>query len=472
MSFEKKNKKYKKAGFNLETSSKMDDLLIENNVNDILKNIKQHTNTNVLNDLDVEQLNEYAEHNGVDENKVDVIVDNGGAERCQDNIIENKDIYSNNDINDNKISKVISDYSNVTNNNINVKYLEKQINTGLTKEKSIIEKDKYLGNINYKNMKDIEDKIINIEPYTDNELILNDNIKNFPKKLGYSDVEKVIKNSFYTKQDYYSSAFDIIATYIKGQKLLYIEAEYYCKKQYHMMIFPAIFISALTAVLSLSIIENNYGPVFVSSLCAFNGFLISLANYSKLNVASEAHKITAKQYEKLQTECEFTSGKMMILPTNGDEDNIAKQKLEEVEGVIKEIKEINKNQVPRELRRMLPKVNNTNVFSLVKQITNYETLYINNIKDELNELRVLEYKEMIKAIEGSEKLEMREIRKSIKNYTRNLLELRNEYNQIDVMFRKEIQNLTRSNWFKCLCCSLFEKNDQNAKLKHLFNSNI
>jgi len=441
MSFEKRNKKYKKTGLNLE-ASKMNSLVIDNNVNDILKNIKQHTNTDVIkNDSDYEY--EESDVEDVDE----------------------------------EVSSKTNNSVEAVNNNVVINYNEK-IKTGLTKEKSVIDKDKYLGNMNEKDnqdIKNIEDNILYINPLTEHELVMDPSkfdIKYYPKKLGYSEVERVIRSSFYTKQDYYSAAFDIIATYLKGQKLLYIESEQYCKKHYHMMIFPAIFLTALTAVLSLSIIENNYGPVFVSSLCAFNGFLISLANYSKFNVVAEAHKITAKQYEKLQTECEFTSGRMMVLPTKGDEDEMSSLRLERIERKIKEIKEINKNILPRYLRRMLPKVNNTNVFSLVKQITNYETLYINNIKDELNELRVLEYKEMRRDIEKEEKLEMRELRRSIKTHTRNLLELRNEYNQIDVMFRKEIQNLNRSNWVKCLCCNLFEKEEENAKLKHLFNSNI
>ena len=37
----------------------------------------------------------------------------------------------------------------------------------------------------------------------------------FPKKLGYSEVEKAIRSSYYTKQDYYSSSFDIFSAGIK-----------------------------------------------------------------------------------------------------------------------------------------------------------------------------------------------------------------------------------------------------------------
>jgi hypothetical protein len=44
---------------------------------------------------------------------------------------------------------------------------------------------------------------------------------------------------------------------------------------------------------------------------AMIAFLLALVNYFKLDAASEAHKISAHQYDKLQSSVEFT-----ILTTN------------------------------------------------------------------------------------------------------------------------------------------------------------
>ena len=40
----------------------------------------------------------------------------------------------------------------------------------------------------------------------------------------------------------------------------------------------------------------------------FIAFLLSVVNFLKLDAASEAYKISAHQYDKLQTKVEFTSG--------------------------------------------------------------------------------------------------------------------------------------------------------------------
>jgi hypothetical protein len=322
--------------------------------------------------------------------------------------------------------------------------------------------------------------LLDIEPDTNaqieiehDEQIVNpmEQIIYFPKKLGYAEVEKAIRTSYYTKQDYYSAAFDIIATYIKGQKLLYIESQQYCKRNYHYMIMPAIFLAVAASVMALSLEEFWYGPLMVSSICAFNTFLISLATYSKLEGAAEAHKISSHQYDKLQSMCEFTSGRMMVLPTNGKEDSTSEIKLDEIEGRIRDIKEANNHIVPKYIRNLLPKIYHTNIFSLVKQITNFETLYINDIKDDLNELRVLEYKQKVGDVTNDDKILMINLRKSIRKHTRNLIELKSEYNQIDLMFRKEIDRANNKYLFKC-GCSLFENDDdykEGAKLRHLYN---
>ena len=106
------------------------------------------------------------------------------------------------------------------------------------------------------------------------EIIIDKEINKFPAKLGYKDIETYIRNSYYSKQDYYSIAFDIIATYLKGQKILYLEAQTYCVSRLNMLMLPAIFLSALACVLSLTLEKYIYGGLILASVNAFNGFLL------------------------------------------------------------------------------------------------------------------------------------------------------------------------------------------------------
>lgn len=290
----------------------------------------------------------------------------------------------------------------------------------------------------------------------------------YPKKLGFIEVQDAIRKSFYTKQDYYSSSFDIIASYIKGQKVLYMEANHICVKRLNILMLPAIFLSAIACVLSLTINKIEWGAIIVAAVTAFDSCLLSLINYSKLEAASEAHKISSHQYDKLQSLCEFASGNLMVLPSNDKEDDIAREKMTIIEQKIKEIKEVNNYVIPKIVRRLFPTIYFTNVFSLVKKISNKETLYINEIKDCLNELRLLEYnmKQQLSIQEQvypngivpyelfeSNKDTMNRIiykKKEIKQKTERLIRLGSEYIKIDNLFRTEIA-LSEKNrrWYWC-----------------------
>jgi hypothetical protein len=50
------------------------------------------------------------------------------------------------------------------------------------------------------------------------------------RKLRYLDAEREINSQYSTVNHDYSSSLDVLASYLKGQKIIYMEAKYYCER--------------------------------------------------------------------------------------------------------------------------------------------------------------------------------------------------------------------------------------------------
>ena len=274
------------------------------------------------------------------------------------------------------------------------------------------------------------------------------------KKLTYNDVKRQIDHYYkLTYSQKYSSSLDIIASYLKGQKIIYMEASSYTLFRLYMLMLPAIAISSFCSVSQSNFEVQEKGRYILSSLNAFLAFLLSIISFMKLDASSQAFKITAHQYDKLQTYTEFQSGKLILfyshigvkdsqnhikknkeniniktinnninyyelLYTNNyagsdsepelpdefshniDQNtsleieekmhlNYLKNKIKSIEEKISDIKETNSFIIPRKIIYNYPLIYNTNIFSLIKRIKDYKTKTITALKDVKNELRLV-----------------------------------------------------------------------------------
>ena len=146
-----------------------------------------------------------------------------------------------------------------------------------------------------------------------------------------------------------STHLDIISSYLNSQKSIYTESSYYTSTWLNCLMIPTIIISAGASVISGADEMVPHAQLIISCITAFSAFLLSVINYLKLDAASEAHKISAHQYDKLQSHIMFFSGKSLLFSqaafnsyTRSERENKRTlEKKQQVRNMIKEQQEKN-----------------------------------------------------------------------------------------------------------------------------------
>ena len=134
------------------------------------------------------------------------------------------------------------------------------------------------------------------------------------KKLSFNEVLVKINKQY--EQDTvhrYSSAMDILASYLKGQKIIYMEARSHSVTLLNILMLPSIFLTSLASIGQEQLADITKNSSFIlAALNAFIAFLLAIINYLKLDAVSEAHKIASHKYDKLQSYVEFQSGQILL----------------------------------------------------------------------------------------------------------------------------------------------------------------
>jgi len=308
--------------------------------------------------------------------------------------------------------------------------------------------------------------------------------------LTFLDVKNKMNEQFGLNEGQLSTTLDIIAVYLKGQKILYLKGKEYCEFYLYRLMLPTILISSSCSVISGIYKEYSHASEAVSILTAFNAFILSVITYLKLDAQAEAHKTSAYSFDQLQSLCEFTSGKILL--SNHDDNvnsstaiDINKDKksddlennseivnglqidtakkgvirydlayvqnfIDQIETKVKEIKEKNQFILPKSIIKRYQTIYNMNVFTKVKEIQTQEMILLNRLKIYTN--KMIEVQNKIFAgdntAETSAEFDKKHDYKNV--MLEEVINFRQQYNDISTNMMNEIKIKKRRT-----CCFCF-----------------
>ena len=292
----------------------------------------------------------------------------------------------------------------------------------------------------------------------------NSDVDDDYKEATFDEIKNSLEKYFDDTDNQISNELDILITYMKGQKNLFIESYLISQTKLNLLMIPSMLITTAVTIFAPVFQDEQWSVGLISGLNALIAMIIAMVNYLKLETSTQTFYNTATQYDKLETSLEFVASRLIFTENNQEKTKIIFDKFQEVEQKINEIKEWNTLFIPHEIRRIFPIICHINIFSFIKRIENNKKILISKFKDVKNEIKYILHradkkhnKTRIQSRMECLLLQKDKIREDLTHY-------RNAYSYIDEIFTIEIKNAQKYSFFNKFnpCYTLnFEKCNHN-----------
>jgi hypothetical protein len=274
------------------------------------------------------------------------------------------------------------------------------------------------------------------------------------KKLSYHDVENII-SKYYDFDNNFSNEFNLITTYLKGQKSLYAQSTNLNQCLLNVFDLLIILLTTGIAIFSPFIYQYTWSVFVFCSVNSLISILYSIVKLLKIETSINTFMLLSNQYDKLQTSMELTSNKLVYIKNKKEKNGLIIKKINFIENKIGELKDTYPILIPNFIKHIFPVISHVNIFVFINKIQSYKTNLIINLRNIKNEIRYIYYKYGFKINSSPSSLEITRIKKRLKflikikeNIKNDIMSYKNAYSYIDQIFSREIkQSENISNWF-------------------------
>jgi hypothetical protein len=264
------------------------------------------------------------------------------------------------------------------------------------------------------------------------------------KKLTFREVRNSI-NKYYETDDKYSGELDILSTYLKGQKHMFMKASDIVQNKTYWFLIPAIISSSSITIFSPIIECFQWNGAFISCLNSVIFVLFFFVYYLQWTSSFVVYKQLGNQYERLEHSLDINK----LMESETDKSELVLDILREMEKKLTDLKETAIIGLPLEMKSMFPILYHIHIFTFIKRIEVYKKNLIIKFKDIKNEIRYIQWKwgDKMESKEKSRFDFLFKIKEKIKN---EIIHYKNAYGSIDELMMKEIKRadeMSCSVWF-------------------------
>ena len=287
------------------------------------------------------------------------------------------------------------------------------------------------------------------------------------EQLKLTDIERNIDKYYTLDNNKYTNEIDILTTFMKGQKNIYVQSKQLTQLKLNCLMIPALLLTCGITIITPFITCDKSHSGLLSGLNAIVALIISTVNFLKLESYTQSYLHLANQYDKLETLLEMTNSKLLIIDNESDKKELVLKKINETEQKIIEMKDATNILIPEEIKTIFPVASHMNIFSFIKKLHHTKNSLVHNLCDLKNEIRSIEHKwkkESRSSNFTKDDIFIRNHEKEVNRYhylfsikdqiKKEIIESRNVYGHLDEIFTREIKHAENkmNNWGAWYIC--------------------